>query len=199
MLFKRKRKYSSYTQKYAEEYMEKYGNQPADFSYKWLMVNLTHLILLFGRDLKISFEIGDKAFFELNCFIYVHIDYWISKETQFPREAFIEGFTKEFEALYNPAFGINNARELFEDRFIGYATVLKETRGDNEKLILHLKNLINISNEEKAPINYNFSQPRLPYSDFFDSHQLHMHINSWLESCIPSVLGFLELFIENNE
>jgi hypothetical protein len=182
--------------------MEKYGNHPPDFSYKWLMMNLTQLITLLGKDSKNkkyigSFEIGDAAFFELSCFLYYQLDLWLYQNSQYPRDVFFKEYVKEIETIYNPAFGINNAAKFFGDRIDGYAAVARDT-SDYAKMVFNLKNIILLSTEEKPPIIYNFNKHRLPYSDMMVSYYLESKIANWLDACMPSISEIIEHFSENN-
>jgi len=136
---------------------------------------------------------GDATLFELGCYLYCRIDFWLFKKKPYLRELISPIFAKEFNRLFTKALGINHVPKLFEQRISWYCNVLARKGADVEEYYFYLTQLILLTRDNRTPEIYDFDKAPL-ILNFLQKVELTISLTSWERAMVPGIYESWEIY-----
>jgi hypothetical protein len=174
----------------------------ADFGKPITDVKLDHELQRFEPDIGLDTSKhygGDASLFELGCYLYVCIDFWLLSHRPHLRNEISFTYVNEFIPLLSTALGTTNTYDLFSQRVVKYGELVRNgefapKEGEMYNFLSDLTELIFRTRDNTLPIGYIFGHE--PPTLSFEAIGVKMRLILWIETMLPAILESLEKYCD---
>ena len=126
-----------------------------------------------------QFDESDATLFEIGCYHYFRLKMGIDHVPSAPVRSILSEIVSDFCALCRDVGGVENARDLFDERCLMYQRLFKGGMGTDDLIHGPLMQLILRSENDAAPESYVWEEGPLWITNIAITHAIHISVVEW--------------------